>query len=287
MFCPQCGAPIPDNARFCQKCGTQLQSDDRFCTVYSNAGSDNLLKTSKPAFAASKKLIIAIVGACLVLAAAIFAVVFIPTSSQGSNTTEAPTHDSAMLDFSDAKVGDIIQFGTYEQDNNTTDGKERIDWVVLDRQGGKLLVISEDVLDFKQYETGAYSSKSTWETCSLRKWLNEYFLELAFSLEEEAMIQTTDVTPSETDKVFVLSVEEVNTYFPSDFERSCDPSNYVVSIRKKWEVSHDGCSWWLRSAGSDQSRAAYVAPDGQVSNVGCSNNLYVGVRPALWLSVEP
>ena len=88
----------------------------------------------------------------------------------------------------------------------------------------------------------------------------------------------------------MLSVEEVYTYFTSDFERSCVPSYYVSSLRKMLGSRagyYDGCSWWLRSTGSNQCRAAYVTGDGEVSELGCENNQYVGVRPALWISIEP
>ena len=42
-----------------------------------------------------------------------------------------------------AQVGDIITFGNYEQDNKTANGKEAIEWKVLEKdQNGKMLLIS-------------------------------------------------------------------------------------------------------------------------------------------------
>ncbi len=51
-------------------------------------------------------------------------------------------------------VGDIVTFGHYEQDNDTTNGKEPIEWRVLDKNDeGQYLIISEKVLDVQPYNT--------------------------------------------------------------------------------------------------------------------------------------
>ena len=46
-----------------------------------------------------------------------------------------------------ANVGDIIVVGTYEQDNNTSNGKELIEWLVLAKENNRVLVISDKALD--------------------------------------------------------------------------------------------------------------------------------------------
>lgn len=43
----------------------------------------------------------------------------------------------------DKKVGHYVSFGKYEQDNNTSNGKEKIEWLVLEVKDGKALVISK------------------------------------------------------------------------------------------------------------------------------------------------
>ncbi|MBP3696995.1 MAG: hypothetical protein J6J45_05560, partial [Clostridia bacterium] len=73
-------------------------------------------------------------------------------------------------DFSDTQVGDYITFGSYEQDNDLSNGKEPIEWLVLDKQDGKVLVISKYALDAKPYNDEYVDV--TWETCTLRSWLN-------------------------------------------------------------------------------------------------------------------
>jgi hypothetical protein len=73
-----------------------------------------------------------------------------------------------------AKVGDYVFFGAYEQDNNAFNGKEDVEWLVLDIKNEKALVISKYVLHCKQYHK-SYSN-ITWENSSIRTWLNSYFL---------------------------------------------------------------------------------------------------------------
>lgn len=43
-----------------------------------------------------------------------------------------------------AKAGDYVFFGAYEQDNNTSNGKEDVEWLVLEVKDGKALVISKE-----------------------------------------------------------------------------------------------------------------------------------------------
>ena len=78
-----------------------------------------------------------------------------------------------------AGVGDTVRFGTYEQDNKTSNGQEKIEWLVLAKKDGKILVVSKYVLDFKQYNSDWVTS--TWESCTLRKWMNGTFLKNAFT----------------------------------------------------------------------------------------------------------
>ena len=195
-----------------------------------------------------------------------------------------------------AKAGDYVFFGEYEQDNNTANGKEDIEWLVLEVNDGKALVISKYVLDCKPYNTS--HTDVTWETCTLRKWLNNDFLVAAFSADEKAMIPTITVsadknpkystTPGKVtqDQVFLLSIPEVNKYFNSDSARQCEPTDYAVA-NGTWKSIGVNCWWWLRSPGFDLNLAAHVDRDGVVYERG--NSVYYGfyaVRPALWIDLN-
>lgn len=185
-----------------------------------------------------------------------------------------------------AKVGDYVFFGAYEQDNNTSNGKEAVEWLVLDIKDSKVLVISRYALDRKPYNTS--DAAVTWETCTLRKWLNNDFINTAFTAEEKALIPTvtvstdwnrnTDSGKATQDRVFLLSIYEVNNFFSSDVKRRCKPTNDAVDYGIF-------CKWWLRSPGNDQNHAATVDSDGDVWKYGWVDFNYA-VRPALWIDLN-
>ena len=201
-----------------------------------------------------------------------------------------------------AKVGDYVFFGAYEQDNNTSNGKEDVEWLVLEVKDGKALVISKYALDCQQYNT-SYTDV-TWETCTLRKWLNGTFINNAFSAEEQAMIPTVTVSADKNpeystnpgnatqDKAFLLSITEVNKYFTSDEARKCAPTDYAIAqgawTSESYTIGDKAtCGWWLRSPGYYQNYAARVDDDGDVDGHGSSVNSDVrAVRPALWITLD-
>ncbi len=200
------------------------------------------------------------------------------------------------IKLKNAKVGDYVIFGAYEQDNNTSNGKEEIEWLVLDVQDGKVLVISKNALDCQKYNTEW--EYITWETCTLRSWLNNNFISTAFSAAEQSRIPTVTVSADRNpehntnpgnatqDQVFLLSITEANKYFSSDSARQCQPTAYAAA--KGEHVADNGnCQWWLRSPGSFRLLAASVYHGGGVDEYG--DNVYMSkyaVRPALWINLE-
>ena len=193
-------------------------------------------------------------------------------------------------------IGDTYRFGSYEQDNNKSNGQEDIEWLVLAKEGTKILVISKEALDCKLYNTSY--TKVTWETCTLRKWLNNDFLDSAFSANEKAMIPTVTVSADKNpdystnpgnatqDQVFLLSITEVNKYFSSDSARRCKATDYAVSGVAYVNSSNGNCWWWLRSPGHSLNMAAGVYNVGDVYEHGYAVNYdRSAVRPALWIDL--
>ena len=199
---------------------------------------------------------------------------------------------------SDFVIGNTIQFGSYNQSGAAK--KEPIEWLVLDIQDEKALVISKYALDCKRYNET--NTKVTWETCTLRKWLNNNFLNSAFSASEKSKIPTVtvsaDANPSYStnpgnateDQIFLLSITEAKKYFSSDSARECQPTAYAKAqgARRSSSSTYAGnCRWWLRSPGNTQRNAASVYIDGYVDYLGDRVDYsYGAVRPALWIDLK-
>ncbi len=212
-----------------------------------------------------------------------------PTASTSSQKS------SSDIDYSSLEVGDIITFGSYEQDNDSSNGKEDIEWQVLAREGSRVFLISKYALDCQPYNTDW--TDVTWENSTLRTWLNGTFLNNAFTSSEQAVIAQTTVTADKnpkfntnpgnatTDKVFLLSIEEAKKYFPSHSARWCEATAFADA--KGALIVYDNSWWWLRSPGCRQDYAAGVSTDGSVSHNGDYVHLnYNAVRPALWIDLE-
>ena len=204
------------------------------------------------------------------------------------NGADDPTADA---DFS---VGSTVTFGTYEQDDNTANGKEPIDWLVLENDGSKALVISKYALDCQPYNTSG--GRVTWETCSLRTWLNGTFYDAAFSAAEQSQIHSVTVTADSnpdysidagsdvTDKVFLLSVSEVNEYFASNGEKLCEPTESAKQ-QGVYAYSNGYCRWWLRTPGETPSYAACVSDSSVFTSGNLVNRTDNAVRPAMWIDL--
>ncbi len=217
--------------------------------------------------------------------------------------------------FSKAKKGDIIKFGSYEQDY-PVNGKDPIEWVVLDKKKDGLLVMSKYALDCLPYNTE--DVYTTWAECTLREWLNKKFYNAAFNSVEKKMIKTAAVKNDDNpyygteggkdtkDKVFLLSLSEIvdtkygfdSDRYAHDINRRCAPTDYAVA-QGAWQdsgtdpeyVTADNirvCWWFLRSPGSSGKLAANVYDAGGVLIFGGSyvDNDIDAVRPVLFINLK-
>ena len=207
-------------------------------------------------------------------------------------------------ELSKLNVPQTVEFGRYVQDKSGVDAP--IEWLILELTPYRALLISKYALDCKPYNTS--EAEVTWESCTLRKWLNEDFFNAAFSDGEKAMIPTVTVSADENpdcdtdpgnatqDRVFLLSIPEANRYFKNKEARMCVPTACAVGNGAYTEPCAKGgqpcCEWWLRSPGEDQDAAAIVEIDddddyddhGNYGNYVHSGS--VGVRPALWINLS-
>ncbi len=173
--------------------------------------------------------------------------------------------------FATCVVGDIINFGEYELDGVSENGKETLTWKVLDIQHGKCLLLCQYLVEQRTYTQGNKSSK--WESSELRKWLNADFYNNAFSDENKKCISETtiagvDGAKNTTDKIFILSNDEVCKYMPVKDDQAA------------------GAKYWCRSGGKVYY---YIYAGGGTHTTGSFGDEKagtLGVRPAIWVNIE-
>ena len=215
-------------------------------------------------------------------------------------------HPQAFLGGAD--VGDTVTFGTYEQNNNYSDGNENIEWVVIDKQEDKIMVVSKYIIAEQPFNT-TNEGHISWENCTLRKWLNNDFLNEAFSGAEKNLITDTTVFSTEylvvgatysttdystTDKIFLLSENERNMLSSVDALKGIVTESVIAlfSDAANSDVANINPSnfeplWWLRTTWEDAddpcaSVVYRVDYDGWTYAV--EEN--AGVRPAMWVSLK-
>lgn len=221
----------------------------------------------------------------------------LPAGCQADNAFDDGIQVSTSENKSGASLGihvsvnDTITLGCYQQC--------AINWTVLAVEGNQALLVSTLALDVQPYDDGSTAQNTTWEDCSLRRWLNTSFLSAAFTESEQQVILTTTVSnPGYTnssgqyidggndtqDKLFLLSMDEVKAYFVNDDARRAGYTAYAASQGANVYDSYGYCYWWLRSPGLAQNRAAGVSVTGLAYRDGSYVNYpYAAIRPAMWV----
>lgn len=246
-------------------------------------------------------------------------------SNQSPTNTPSPAahviYEGTTVEISKARVGDVVLFGTYEQDNIESNGAEAIPWYVLDKDGEQLLLMSVYLLDCVPYHE-SYSS-ITWENCTLRQWMNDEFYNGAFTESEKKYIQASYLKNEDNpyygteggndteDKVFALSLAEAEQYFGiaeyfNTYVISASPEISAAKVTayaeaqgvyvSTWISTAGNGYWWLRSLGSNywEENKVFVTDSGYIDAYG-DFNYYgespisfndVAARPALWLNLN-
>lgn len=190
----------------------------------------------------------------------------------------------------------IVTFGMYEQDNNLRNGPEPIEWIVLYSDDHTALLLSRYGLDAVPYDNE--ERDVTWETSSIRRWLNTEFINRAFSMQEcgalyayenvnpDNLEHGTDGGRNTKDAVFLLSAEELDWRFEHKADRIAKPTEYAY----RQGVSKDDkgrCWWWLRSPGKTAKKAAHANFEGGIFSDGTPvNNPRGAVRPVILVDLD-
>ncbi|MDE6760666.1 MAG: hypothetical protein K2J90_08300 [Lachnospiraceae bacterium] len=226
----------------------------------------------------------------------------------------AVTLNNPKQDSDGVVTWDCVYFGSYPQSDDTGENKEPIKWRVLSVDGEDAFLIADTNLDVRKYNNMFVDV--TWETCTLRSWLNGYgsdsnecgtdcssnnFINQAFTdSEQKAIKQTTVVNTGNSffdhidggrdtqDKIFLLSYDEAanpDYGFLIDNARKRENTAYAEKIfvsRYDFGGVHD---WWLRSPGGSTKYAIYVNFYGEFRmNEGVRFDC--GVCPALHLDLS-
>jgi len=186
-----------------------------------------------------KKVIMFILTIILVAASIPFEKLSVHAEEGPDENVITEAEETPVLGAVSYKVGDIIKFGKYEQDGNASNGKEPIEWQILKVEDDRILVISKYCLDCKQYnpDPGA----NIWVSATLRQWLNNEFLNSAFSASEKAKLLDTPTLDDKnipfmvdyygaTDKVFCLSAEELSTLFEVNKRHTGDRDWFNINL---------------------------------------------------------
>ncbi len=249
-----------------------------------------------------------------------------PTESPSPSPTPTatPAGDASILANPRISDGvttwDCVYFGNYYQ--SSADEKEPIKWRVLSVDGDDAFLVADMNLDCKQYNE-SYTDV-TWETSTLRSWLNGYdseenvrgkdytddnFIDTAFTEEERNAINITTVINKDNpsyvveggndteDGVYLLSIDEASNIeygFDSTFRNASktrEVKNTEYVKLNDWSDSNyaGNGKWWLRSPGDDSDYASYVSTNGEGHDWGYSvdcDDYYYGVRPALHLDLS-
>ena len=198
-------------------------------------------------------------------------------------------------------VGQKVTFGQYPQGANGE--VQTMVWRVLAVENGRALLITDKLIDCLKYNEK--EDNVTWETCTLRKWMNNDFISKAFNSSQQERIATvTNQNPNNPeygtkggratqDKLFALSVDEAKKYFRDDDDRMAAPTGYAkkqgcyISDNYSLIAGEKTGLWWLRSPRSSSLLAALVYDYGNINQYGLRVNLdKVAVRPAFWLNLE-
>ena len=192
-------------------------------------------------------------------------------------------HTSEPTDTT-VKIGDIVSFGEYYQ--NKGEEKEPIKWLVLDIQDTSMLVISQKLLDCKQFNED--SNDNFWNTSTIRRWLRYEFADTAFSSEIQQKIIPTYMDSDTEDTIFLLSTEEAEFYFNNAKAREAVPTAYAITHNagRDKELSGGPGWWWLRSPGTNVGCVADIRSGGAINYEGYGvKSKTFSVRPALWIDI--
>ena len=208
---------------------------------------------------------------------------------------------------------------------------EPIKWDVLNILEGKAIISSSMLLDAQQFmfangvagdtinSHNGYDNRylSAYDASDIRIWLNNNFYNDAFDVCDKKIINNTIVDNSydtigdiernkldastinrdallgtnTDDYVFLLSYEEVSTYYKTSNSRTIKTTDYCVSQGVDYYSNNKSADWWTRTPSTSLYQACYTTRSG--NQVDGTNNTYRkpvtmadGVKPAIIIDLD-
>ena len=156
--------------------------------------------------------------------------------------------------------------------------KMPIEWLVLEeREDGKSLLLSKDVLDWEIY---GGCGEISWFESYMFKYLCELY-QLFFSREEKDIIVQGKLGP-----LFLLSKDEIVKYLPSEEQRRA--VMFIVCQNDNGEIETDmeHHAYWLRDdVASDWTNVPSVTSLGGFETESSEAD-EMGVRVAMWVNTK-
>ena len=193
----------------------------------------------------------------------------------------------AITEYSDdTTIGqmDSVTFGS-------NDGNP-IEWIVLEKNGDKALLLSRLIIENEVYDT---SLTVSYSNSYIRNFVNTTMYNKYFNEKEKGMILDTTIDNA-TNKMFILCKDEVLKYFGNKLKDNKKATTHITEQLKKTRTNitiankpgawYDGnSSYWLRDTVGN-GNAMYLGYSGRLNLDGDIITINDGIRPAVWVKYK-
>ncbi|MBR6537955.1 MAG: hypothetical protein IKT67_12230 [Lachnospiraceae bacterium] len=223
-----------------------------------------------------------------------------PYASKPNSFTYDPQKDRSII------------FGAYEQDGDYSNGKEPLEWLVLDRDSDRALLLSKYGIETLLWDKD--KTLESWEVDDLYRMMNRTIYEAAFSAEERAALIKTNPMKNEsvaypnerllypgytflleTDDVLYGKSQDDTPYFRTEEARITIPTAFAAQkgawLDKNIKFTDVAVPWIVTVTGTtdgdfSEVQFARVMPDGSISfEEEAIKEQHVLIRPAVWVDV--
>jgi len=193
------------------------------------------------------------------------------------------------------KIGDIVEIGSYEQDQNSEYGWEPIEWEILSLSSdGTALVVTRDCLDVLQYNTN--EDENDWEKSVLKSYADDVFYPLSFDDEEKELIKISEYM-GKNERVFIptpkMCYQQYN--YSNDYSIQLSKTAYDIyakllesdsRIYPNFKKASSICFWYKPEPDDDKGTVFFVDANGDPLEGECPTDYYAGVKYAMYVNMN-